>query len=53
MSNSLSRVLQKPSDAAAVIIINAEEPKARDALQLYKTDELSTVWRFTGGVLVS
>lgn len=28
---------------AAVIIINAEEPKARDALHLYKTDELSTV----------
>ena len=29
-----------PSAAAVVIIINAEKPKARDAL---KTDELSTV----------
>lgn len=29
-----------PSAAAVVIIINAEEPKARDAL---KTEELSTV----------
>ena len=32
-----------PSVAAAVIIINAEEPKARDALQCYETDDLSTV----------
>ena len=32
-----------PSVAAAVIIINAQGPKARDALQHYEADDLSTV----------
>lgn len=42
-----------PIVAAVVVIINTEDPKARDAPQLYKTDELSTTQRWIDGGLVS
>lgn len=42
-----------PIVAAVVVIINTQDPKARDALQFYKSDELSTIQRWIVGVLVS